>query len=148
MSRYAAQWRYASAHGGLERTLTPGVIGTAAYAAPELLSPATPDSASDCQPTAEDEARTLKAGAWWGREPDKGMRPGGQGCVGISLRVTPCCQAPLVSLLLPHPPPPASSRRLLAGRVFVGGDGAAPPLCRPGLLSDPNAGARLRVWQG
>lgn len=37
-----------------------GVIGTAAYAAPELLNPETPD-AGDRQPTAEDEERILKA---------------------------------------------------------------------------------------
>lgn len=39
-----------------------GVIGTAAYAAPELLNPETPDSAAAGRPpTAEEEARILKA---------------------------------------------------------------------------------------
>ncbi|PRW39298.1 Mitogen-activated kinase kinase kinase dlk-1 [Chlorella sorokiniana] len=62
MSRYAAQCRSQGDGGGLERTLTPGVIGTAAYAAPELLNPETPDSAAaGRQVTAEEEARILKA---------------------------------------------------------------------------------------
>lgn len=37
--------------GVLDRTLTPGVIGTAAYSAPELLSPASPRLADVCDPS-------------------------------------------------------------------------------------------------
>ncbi|WPT13220.1 Mitogen-activated protein kinase kinase kinase 20 [Picochlorum sp. SENEW3] len=37
-------------NGGLDRTLTPGVIGTAAYSAPEILSPTTPKSGESQDP--------------------------------------------------------------------------------------------------
>jgi hypothetical protein len=40
----------------------PGVIGTAAYSAPELLNPESPDAAhAQRQPTIEGEERILKA---------------------------------------------------------------------------------------
>ncbi|KAI3431344.1 hypothetical protein D9Q98_004402 [Chlorella vulgaris] len=63
MSRYAtAQWRTQEADGALERTLTPGVIGTAAYSAPELLNPESPEASdADRQATSEVEERIAKA---------------------------------------------------------------------------------------
>ncbi|KAL4440482.1 hypothetical protein ABPG75_003483 [Micractinium tetrahymenae] len=60
MSRYAESWRREEVEGALERTLTPGVIGTAAYSAPELLNPDTPTD-SRRPPGPEDEQRILKA---------------------------------------------------------------------------------------
>lgn len=62
MSRYAESWRREAGDGMLERTLTPGVIGTAAYSAPELLNPDTPTAdGSERQSSPEDEERILKA---------------------------------------------------------------------------------------
>lgn len=60
-----------------------GVIGTAAYAAPELLNPETPGSAAaGRQVTPAEEARILKADvSWWLQAQGLGSLPAGRGTV-------------------------------------------------------------------
>lgn len=57
MARYAVERQFSQpasgtnyTNGSLDRTLTPGVIGTAAYSAPEILSPTTPKAGESQDP--------------------------------------------------------------------------------------------------